>query len=122
MTRNKLSSLIAAALAAALLSSPAFAATGSLTAKVVRTLVTNGSSFGGCMVALSVSPATVLPSCAAGWLSFSCTGDFTDPVRAYRMLDQAQLAHVTGRNIFIQFTDAALHNGYCVATRIDVGT
>jgi hypothetical protein len=104
-----------------------FAATGtasatweSLQAKVTRVLVTSNDRFGGCMAALSVNPQTKMASCGAWWVTFSCSGHFTDKVRAYRMLDQAQLALATGKNVAVVFRDDKKHNGYCYANRIDV--
>jgi len=110
----------ALALATAILTPPAAADTGTVTAFVNRTQVTADASFGGCMAQLSVDPASILPVCGANWVTFSCTGDFTDQVRAYRMLDQAQLALAANKQVLVQFTDTSLHNGYCFASRIDV--
>lgn len=112
--------LTALTLGAALTSPLALAATASLTGTVTRVLVMGTTTYGGCMAKLSVDPATVLPLCTAGWVTFSCSGDFTEPVRAYRMLDQAQLALAAGKKVFVTVTDASQHNGYCLATRIDV--
>jgi hypothetical protein len=72
------------------------------------------------MTQLSVNPAGVLPTCAVGWVTFSCTGDFTDPVCAYRMVDQARLALASGRPVAVWIQDDKKHNGYCFANRIDV--
>jgi hypothetical protein len=77
-------------------------------------------TYGGCMAALSLNPQTVRPSCAPWWVTFSCSGHFTDPVRAYRMVDQAQLALATGKKAFVLIQDNKKHNGYCFANRIDV--
>ncbi len=115
-------SLYGAALAlfTALLSPSAVCDVANIAAKVNRVLVVADDRFGGCMAALSVDPATVLPACMPTWVSFSCTGDFTDPVRGYRMLDQAQLALATERLVMVTVVDTSLHNGYCFANRIDV--
>lgn len=91
-----------------------------VTAFVERTLVTEDETFGGCMAALSEDPAEDLPACKASWVTFSCDGTYTDPVRAYRMLDQAQLALATGMKVLVLVTDAKMHNGYCFASRINV--
>jgi len=103
-------------------STAAAADTGAITAFVEKTLVTNDSSRGGCMVALTEDPSKVLPACRKTWVSFSCDGTYTDPVRAYRMLDQAQLSLATGLLVQITFTDEKMHEGYCVATKIKVMT
>ena len=78
------------------------------------------SRWGGCMAALTVDPQDVLPNCSSHWVTFSCSGDFTDPVRAYRMVDQAQLAIATGKQVGVWFQDDKMHNGYRFANRIDI--
>lgn len=72
------------------------------------------------MAELSISPQTKLATCGTKFVTFSCTGTFTDAVRAYRMLDQAQLALVTAKTVSVTINDAKKHNGYCFAQRIDV--
>lgn len=89
-------------------------------ANVVSVLIQSDTTFGGCMAKLSVDPSTLLPACAPHWVTFSCSGDFTSEVRAYRMLDQAQLALATSRRVQVVVDDSRRHNGYCFATRIDV--
>jgi hypothetical protein len=111
---------LALALAGLSLTQPALAATGTVTGSVTRVLVTADTTYGGCMAKLSVNPATVLPLCGGGWVSFTCTGDYTDAVRGYRMFDQAQLALAADKQASVTFTDDKVHNGYCFATRIDV--
>lgn len=96
------------------------AASGSVVANVNRVLMTGDATYGGCMAALSVNPQTVLPSCQTYWVTFSCSGDFTDPVRAYRMVDVAELALATGKQVEVSVRDDMKHNGYCFAYRIDV--
>ncbi len=71
------------------------------------------------MAALSVGPDTVLPACPPWWVTFSCSGDFTDPIRAYRMVDVAELALATNKKVQVFFRDDLKHNGYCFAYRID---
>jgi hypothetical protein len=99
---------------------PAPAATGAVTARVTRVLISNDDRWGGCMALLSVNPQTVLSGCGSGWVTFSCSGHFTNSVRAYRMLDAAELALATGKNVTVYFQDDKMHNGYCFANRIDV--
>jgi len=91
-----------------------------ITAFVTKTRVTGDGSYGGCMAALSEDPAAYLPACKSTWVSFSCDGTYTDPVNAYRMLDQAQLALATGMEVLIYIVDDKMHSGYCVASRISV--
>lgn len=99
---------------------PAPAATGSVTTGVTRVLMSNDDRWGGCMAALSVGPQTVLSGCGSGYVTFSCSGQFTNSVRAYRMVDAAELALATGKNVTVYFQDDKKHNGYCFANRIDV--
>ncbi len=94
--------------------------TANFDAFVEKTLVTGDSTYGGCMALLSRRIEGKLPGCRGAWVSFSCDGTYTDPVRAYRMLDQAQLALATGMRVLVVVDDTKSHNGYCVASRIDV--
>lgn len=121
--KSRLSSLaigILTAVALCAMSPVTDAATKTMTTKVKKVRITAGSDFGGCMVELAASPKTVLPACAAGWVTFSCSGNFTDVARAYRMLDQAQLAYTLGKSVSVVIDDAKKHNGYCFASRIDI--
>lgn len=107
-------------LSTALASTAALGATAALTGKVNRVMIKNDGGFGGCMAQLSVNPKAALPACGGGWVTFSCTGDFTDRVSAYRSIDQAQLAVAANKNVLVVIDDSRRHNGYCFATRIDV--
>jgi hypothetical protein len=98
----------------------AMAASSYVIGNVNRVLMTGDDTFGGCMAALSVDPQTVLPGCQSWWVTFSCSGAFTDVVRAYRMADVAELALATGKQVQVFFRDDTTHNGYCFAYRIDV--
>jgi hypothetical protein len=118
LTGSKL--LITIALLAGLSGGSAWADVAWITAKVTRTLVQPDGTYGGCMAALSVSPASVLPSCQDSWVSFSCTGDFGDVVGAWRQFDQSQLALAGDHGVLVAVDDSRKHNGYCYAFRIDV--
>jgi hypothetical protein len=96
------------------------AASSSVVANVNRVLMTADASYGGCMAGLSVNPQTVLPGCQAWWVTFSCSGAFTEVVRAYRMVDVAELALATDKQVQVFFRDDMKYNGYCFAYRIDV--
>ncbi len=100
--------------------SPVAADTAHINAFVDQTRVTGDGAYGGCTIALSKNPKSFLPACKAAWVSFSCDGTYTDPVQAYRMLDQAQLALATGMRVLVQVTDEKMHDGFCLATRITV--
>ena len=99
---------------------PVAADTARITAFIEATRVTGDGTFGGCMASLSKDPAEVLPACKSSWVTFSCDGTYTDPVLAYRMLDQAQLALATGMKVLVFVDDSKMHNGYCLASRINV--
>jgi len=122
-TQTMMRSIAASLLVAALAPSTAWAAQGFVQGKVFRTLL-DSSLYGGCMAALSASPSVPLPNCSPWWVSFACNSSdpaaVVDPVVGYRMMDQAQLAFVTQKDVFLVVDDSRIFNGYCVATRIDV--
>lgn len=96
------------------------AETMALTTTVQQIRVTSDAAFGGCMAQLAMSPSDVLPTCAPDWVTFSCTGEFTNVARAYRLFDQAQLAYSMEKTVTILVDDTRNHNGYCFATQIDL--
>lgn len=100
---------------------PTLAASSALAnARIIRTLLVNNGTFGGCMAQLSVNPATMLPACGPSWVSLGCrTAAGVDSVIGYRMLDQAQMAQALGKMVYVQFSDT-LVNGYCSVIRLDV--
>ena len=104
-----------------LLTMPAQATTKQVEAEVRRTLTVADERFGGCMVALSVSPSEEGLDCPTSkWVTFSCTGNHTSKSNALRMYDSAQLAFVTGRTVRVWVDDTKKHNGHCFVDRIDV--
>jgi hypothetical protein len=105
---------------ACLWASVAVADTARITAFVTKTMVTGDSENGGCMAGLSTDPSNSLPACGRWWVSFSCDGTYTEPVRALRMLDQAQLALATGMRVRVEVTDSKMHDGFCVASEISL--
>lgn len=111
---------VAAVLLMLLPSGSVLAAEAMVTSQVNRVLISADSTYGGCMAFLSSNPQNHLPSCLADWVSFSCSGHFTDAVRGFRMLDQAQLALATNKSVMVVVDDSRRHNGYCFASRIDV--
>ncbi len=119
--KARLSGLVTCSLAAVNLlqiAPVAEAETTTMTTKVKQVMVTAGRTFGGCMARLANSPSDALADCGAHWVTFSCSGDFTDVARAYRLLDQAQLAYAMGKNVIVKINDARKHNGYCFASHI----
>lgn len=113
---------VAVAIILTLCASPVVADSAHISAFVQQTRVTGDEAYGGCMAALSKSPKNMLPACKNTWVTFSCDGTYTDPVRAYRMLDQAQLALATGMRVLVFVTDEKMHDGFCLATRISVAS
>ena len=122
MTIQRSVKFIAAALSmSVLLTAPAQATTAQVVGEVRRTLTVADERFGGCMVALSVSPSEEGLDCPTSkWVTFSCTGTHTSKSNALRMYDSAQLAFVTGRTVRVWVDDTKTHNGHCFANRIDV--
>lgn len=107
---------------------PALADKANFTTTIQRTLVTTEQDsegnvkFGGCMVQLARSPSLENLNCPDGkWVSLSCAGEYASKADAMRMLDSAQLAFVTGRNVQIYVDDMRKHDTWCFAYRIDVG-
>jgi hypothetical protein len=118
---NKVTKVVFASslvLALAVMSSPATSGQAGIVAKISRVLVIGDDTYGGCMAMLDDSPSNYL-NCKPNWVTFSCTGDLTDPVRAYQMLDTAKLAYATERAVLVVITDDLTHDGYCFVRRID---
>ena len=86
---------------------------------VNRTLLQEGA-WGLCMANIVPGPETVLPSCAEGWVTFSCSGDFNSKSAGNLKFQSAQLAFITGKELDIAVEDTKRHNGYCFAVRVDV--
>ena len=123
MITRRLIKFVAVSLSmSALLTMPAQATTAQVEAEVTRTLTMSDDRFGGCMVALSVSPSDKGLDCRpdSKWVTFSCTGTYTSKSNALRMYDSAQLAFVTGRTVLVWVDDTKKHNEHCFVDRIDV--
>ena len=116
---NKMNRLIVILLL--LVSHNAFAVKATMTAKVIQLLNSNSSGWGGCMVKTdkSVRQETGL-DCNSSWVTFSCTGTYGPKDQAYKMYDSAQMAMVMDYNITFHLDDEKKHNGFCLATRIDI--
>ena len=74
--------------------------------------------FGGCMIRVSPSAATVISGCTE-WLTMSCSGYFTSKSSAAAMLSQAQLAMVTAQPALVLINNLKQHSGFCFVERID---
>lgn len=92
-------------------------------AKVVDTLVNDGSTFGGCLARINVNINTTAPLCpggAASYVAFSCTGEIQSADAANRIFETAQMAQMLNKEIRFEVDDVKKHNGYCVATRAEI--
>ncbi len=56
--------------------------------------------------------------CPGNWVTFSCSGDFSNKDAAYKMFDVAQLAYALDREVVVSVDDLKKHNSYCFAKRI----
>ena len=103
-------------------SSGALAATATITTSVDR-IVLHDTDFGGCMVKVSANITGPLPACSGGWVTLDCLAAFPDSTRsmAQNKLTTAQLAFATGKNVILYVTDKRKANGFCYATRVDIG-
>ena len=104
------------------LAMPAHAIQGELTSTIRRILNTGDHTYGGCMVELDahINTATNSPNCPNRWVSFSCTGEFTEKDYAFQMLDTASLAFSLNKSVKVYVDDAKKQNGSCFAYRLDV--
>lgn len=100
--------------------SASYATTAKVTGIVTKTVVADEGRWGGCMVRIDVKLADAGLDCPSKWVSFSCSGVFTEKDVAYRMFDQAQMAHTLEHMVEIRVDDTKKHNGYCYGNRIDV--
>ena len=91
-----------------------------LTTKV-KALVTDGSRFGGCIAYLEHSLSA--PECQenARYVSFDCLGTsgVLAKATAQNMYGVAQLAYVTGNDVYVGALSTVVLNGVCLASRIN---
>ena len=97
-----------------------YAATAKVKGLITKTVVADEGRWGGCMVSIDQNLADKGLDCPGKWVSFSCSGVFTEKDIAYRMFDQAQLAFTLGRKVEIYVDDTKKHNNYCYANRNNV--
>lgn len=77
--------------------------------------------WGGCLALLSDSPSNYGLDCpSSNFVTFDCIGEFSAKSDALRLYDAAQLGYVTKKRVNIWVDDTRKHNGYCLATRIDI--
>ena len=95
-------------------------ATAKVKGLVTKTLIADEGRWGGCMVRVDTVLADLGLDCPSQWVSFSCSGIFTEKDVAYRMFDQAQMAFAMERKVEIYVDDTKKHNDYCYGNRINV--
>ena len=94
---------------------------------VVKTMLTQDGTYGGCGFTMSsdttytdtLNPADQDGSCGINWISADCEGNLTSKSQASVNWQMVQLAAVTQRPIRAFFT-APTVDGKCVLQRIDV--
>ena len=86
----------------------------------VTSTLSDISKFGGCMAYLQDRPDGVGLDCPGKFVTFSCTGDFAGKDAAKRNFEMAQIAYLTSRKVRVYVDDTKKHNGYCLASRIDL--
>jgi hypothetical protein len=88
---------------------------------ITKILLMSDATYGGCMIYIDSPVINQQLSTCGTWLSLDCEGNYINSVRAYRMLDQAQLAFSSGKNVTVYFTDANKYNKYyCTVTRMQI--
>ena len=97
-----------------------YAATVKVKGLITKTVVADEGRWGGCMVSMDKKLADSGLDCPSKWVSFSCSGVFTEKDIAYRMFDQAQMAFALERKVEIYVDDTKKHNDYCYGNRINV--
>ena len=87
---------------------------------VTKTMVADEGRWGGCMALLDQELADYGLNCPGSWVTFSCSGVYTEKTEAYRMFDQAQMALARKRKIQVYVDDTKKHNDYCFANQVRV--
>jgi hypothetical protein len=124
MKKNIRTTLKSLSLLPLMLGATAFEAqsdTASIRANVTQIRINEG--FGGnCLIRMTVNPRNLLPTCKNNWVSFSCDGTHTSKDVAYRMLEMSQMAFVLDKGVLVIVDDNPLkmHDGFCLATRLDL--
>ena len=86
----------------------------------VLKLLNQTDTYGECMVYIDKILADQLPTCPSRWVALSCDGTFNNRDVAARMYDAALMAMAIEKKVNVLVDDSKKHNGYCVATRIDL--
>ena len=97
-----------------------YAATVKVKGLVTKTMVADEGRWGGCIAQLDQTLADYGLNCPSKWVSFSCSGVYTEKDVAYRMFDQAQMALALGRKVEVVVDDTKKHNDYCYGNQFTV--
>lgn len=91
--------------------------------------VTTDGSYGGCMIKISpinaindqagVAPGNGTGQCQTGFLSLDCDGNYLTSKKSSSQMTAAQLAYVTGKQMYVVVDTTKKNNYYCLASRID---
>ena len=100
----------------------------------VEAVLVDDVAYGGCMIALKPTPVTATGGvCTTNWVSLNCkaldptdfgfdaaAAGYTVPTKSdgANKLAAAQLALVTGTQLYVVVNDAVRFNSRCVATRL----
>lgn len=84
--------------------------------KVTRILA-DSSSYGKCMMQLSVALGN---NCPSTWVSLDCEGKYLDKGDGDRFLNMAYIAQTMDKTVSVKIDNAKKHSGYCVAARVDL--
>jgi len=87
---------------------------------VTKTAVADEGRWGGCVAQLDKTLADSGLNCPSKWVTFSCSGIYTEKDVAYRMFDQAQMALALGKKVEVYVDDTKKHNEYCYGNQIRV--
>lgn len=111
-------SCVAVAMILALLPFHASAALREYTGTVAQILVDEGY-YGGCMAKMTPNIRDQGINCG-NWVSFDCNGTYGSKSDGSNMLSSAQLALVTGTQLFIVLdTNKKFQELYCKSVRVD---
>ena len=90
----------------------------------VTRLATEPGRWGGCAARLASNPKTVsgLEACGNWYVTFDCEALTvrTTKAEAQTKFQQAQLAFVAEKRLYVEVDPTAIVNGVCLATRTDV--
>lgn len=76
-------------------------------------------AYGGCMAVVSGDQISAsLPTCADGYVTFSCSGIHNSKSEGAQKFSSAQLAYVAGSAIRMKIVDNKKHNGFCFAETV----